>query len=933
MMTQLHKKGGGLAARLLAAFALCFGCTAVQAEAKPDSVAFWYADNPPLAELAQFDWAVVEPGHLSPGDVRRLDKLGGKPFAYLSIGEFAGDAKALANNGLSGATSTQRNNAWDSQVMDLAAPAWRNYLFKRAGELQAQGYAGLFLDTLDSFQLLPQGQREAQRQALASLLRELHKREPKLQLFFNRGFEVLSELNGVAAAVAVESIHAGWDAAAKRYRPVPQADRDWLEDQLAPLRAKGLPLVAIEYLPPEQRQQARELAKRLRGEGFIPFVTTPALDYLGVSSIEVQPRRIAVLLDLREGDKTALPGHTLLGGLLEYLGYRIDYFPANEPLPGYQLRGLYAGVVAWMESGPPTDRAVFDAWISKRLDEQVPVAFMAGLPTDNVALLRRLGLHRSEGNVEGNLSIVSSDDSLIGHFEAPLNIRGRDLPKIAVAPGGPVSGLRLRNDQGTFDPLVIGDWGGMVVNPYVVEVQGDARRWVIDPFAFLQKALKLPRQPSPDATTENGRRIATVHIDGDGFPSRAEIPGTPYSARVVLDDFIKTNPYLTSVSIVEGEISPRGIYPFLSSQLEPIAREIFADPKVEIATHTYSHPFFLQPEKAVKHDGFNPEYGLHLKLAGYDKLDFRREIFGSRDYINQHLTTPNKPVKMVFWPGDALPDADTLKLAYEAGLKNVNGGETRLTLAQPSLTNLSPLLRPTSGGLQVYAPIINENMYTNLWHGPYYGFKDVNDTFDLTDSPRRLRGLHLYYHFYSGTKVASIKVMHEIYAHMTREKPISLWMSDWLDRAYGLYETSLARTADGGWQMRGLDGLRTVRLDPAMGWPDLSRSRDVAGVRDLPQGRYVHLAGDQPLLVLRADRDPRPALEEANLPLLQWRYQDDRTVNFAFAGEFPLEFSVRAAGACRVEVKGQLFTAKPENDLWHFKLPMKRVSDAKLFCA
>ena len=52
-------------------------------------------------------------------------------------------------------------------------------------------------------------------------------------------------------------------------------------------------------------------------------------------------------------------------------------------------------------------------------------------------------------------------------------------------------------------------------------------RWIIDPFAFLQQALALPALPLPDTTTENGRRLMFIHIDGDGYPSRAELPGTP----------------------------------------------------------------------------------------------------------------------------------------------------------------------------------------------------------------------------------------------------------------------------------------------------------------------------------------------------------------------------------------------------------------------
>lgn len=238
------------------ALALCAG-TAAGAAGGPSSVAFWYAERPPLAELSQFDWVVLEAAHLKPADVGYLKEQGSTPFAYLSVGEFDGDAAAIADSGLARGKSAVRNQAWNSQVMDLAAPSWRAHLLKRAAELRKQGYAGLFLDTLDSFQLQAEERREGQRRALASFLAQLHRQEPGLKLFFNRGFEVLPELPGVASAVAVESIHAGWDAAAGQYREVPQDDRDWLKGHLDALRAQGMPIVAIDYLPPERRDEAR----------------------------------------------------------------------------------------------------------------------------------------------------------------------------------------------------------------------------------------------------------------------------------------------------------------------------------------------------------------------------------------------------------------------------------------------------------------------------------------------------------------------------------------------------------------------------------------------------------------------------------------------------------------------------------------------------
>ncbi|KAE8235228.1 hypothetical protein A4X13_0g9571, partial [Tilletia indica] len=161
--------GGMPRQRFLLAVAL-FASTAL---ARPSNVAFWYADEPPLPELSQFEWVVVEPGHVSPSDLAYLKAQGSTVFAYLSVGEYDGDLPAA---GLQDAASTIRNSAWNSQVMDLAAPAWRDYLLGRASALKAQGYDGVFLDTLDSFHLQPRESQEPQRLALKSLLQQMHRR-------------------------------------------------------------------------------------------------------------------------------------------------------------------------------------------------------------------------------------------------------------------------------------------------------------------------------------------------------------------------------------------------------------------------------------------------------------------------------------------------------------------------------------------------------------------------------------------------------------------------------------------------------------------------------------------------------------------------------------------------------------------------------------
>ncbi|MFS9669809.1 hypothetical protein, partial [Klebsiella pneumoniae] len=78
-----------------------------------------------------------------------------------------------------------------------------------------------------------------------------------------------------------------------------------------------------------------------------------------ISNVEIQPRRIALVFDPREGDLTRNAGHNLLGGLIEYLGYRVDYL-SSDALPDHRFSGLYAGIITWMGSGPPEDAPAFN---------------------------------------------------------------------------------------------------------------------------------------------------------------------------------------------------------------------------------------------------------------------------------------------------------------------------------------------------------------------------------------------------------------------------------------------------------------------------------------------------------------------------------------------------------------------------------------------
>src|SRR5690606_17748901 len=112
-------------------------------------------------------------------------------------------------------------------------------------------------------------------------------------------------------------------------------------------------------------------------------------------------------------------------------------------------------------------------------------------------------------------------------FEAQVTLRTRGLERVENAPSATKNLLRLKDDEnGVIDAVSLTEWGGFAFSPFILEVGEAGRtRWFVDPFAFLKASLRLPDMPIPDTTTDSGRRLLTAHIDGDGFPSRAEQRG------------------------------------------------------------------------------------------------------------------------------------------------------------------------------------------------------------------------------------------------------------------------------------------------------------------------------------------------------------------------------------------------------------------------
>ncbi len=252
-------------------------------------IAVFYGANPPWEELRAFDVVVVESLHVRNPKAHANGRT--QLFAYVSVGE--ADSNRAYRKDIPAAWKLGQNSGWGSVVLDQAQPEWPAFFVERVIKpLWDAGYRGFFLDTLDSYKIFAKTEADRAREeaGLVEVIRELKRRYPKARLIFNRGFEILPQVHQDVFAVAVESLFQGWDPSKKAYRPVPPADREWLLGQLNRVKQEyGLPVLSIDYVPPSKPDLARETAAKIRELGFIPWVSNPALNVLGVVGIEGAP--------------------------------------------------------------------------------------------------------------------------------------------------------------------------------------------------------------------------------------------------------------------------------------------------------------------------------------------------------------------------------------------------------------------------------------------------------------------------------------------------------------------------------------------------------------------------------------------------------------------------------------------------------------------
>ncbi len=919
--------------RVIAALALLLLWPAMQlSAASGNSVAFFYGANPPVNALSQFDRLILESENIKADELEQLKRNGAATFAYLSIGEVGSERDWYSS--LAPEATLGTNEVWNSKVMDLASPEWQRFVLRRVNRLVADGYDGLFLDTMDSYQLYAttEAERTKQEAGLTRLLARVKKQHPQIRLIANRGFEVIDKIATQLEAVAAESLYAGWNNGAQAYQPVAENDRSWLLAKLTNIKKQhGIDVIVIDYLPPARRSESRDVAARIAAKGFIPWVANPSLDYVGVSTLEVIPRDVLMVYDSSvSGDIESTEVHSLLAMPLEYMGFVPVYHDIKmEGLPTGILKGSHAGIVMWNRGH--IEMANYDAWLATQFKQQIPVAIFGSLGTNlTPEFAEAMGV--APVNHFDRFSLKPDDyTSMIGFEASPP----RRIDQIAMSLRSEsrlnTTHLSFKDKNGVaLDSVITGPWGGLALHPTIVELGVDpVRDWIIDPFAFLKKSLQLPDAPMPDITTENGHRLWFAHIDGDAMPSWAELPGRRLGSQVINDEILKPYDLPHTISIVEAEMNGMLAFADRRGLMEKTAREIFALDNVEIATHSYSHPFdWFEVSSEIPSGRYN------LPIPGY-RYSLEREIGGSAKYIDEVLAPPGKKTKVMLWTGKAIPPAEAFAIADKHGLVNMNGGNTVISKAMPTVALISANSRVTDGWLQVYAPIMNENVFTNEWTGPFDGFRRVIETLEMTDKPRRIKPANVYYHFYAGTKQASLRSLEEIYDWSVAQEIHPVFSSEYIDKVAWFRSAGVAKHLDGRWKISGLGSIRSLRILKQNAWPNLASSRALAGARRLHDGVYIHTNGASNFTFTTQSVKPKqPHLVASNAKIDQWHRNANGQIKFKLSGHAPVTFKLGGDQRyCDVRHGSKKINGQPDsNGDTQYVFTTKDTGDAVIDC-
>lgn len=637
---------------------------------------------------------------------------------------------------------------------------------------------------------------------------------------------------------------------------------------------------------------------------------------------QVLSRKVLAFYDPKEDKRLTFQKTHLRAEMpLNYLGLSVIHHNVRQPFPSHESMNDFVGILSWYSYSKvfpdPTD---YCRWLNREmsLGRKLVILGYPGFLDENPEkvpqvckeTLRLLGVEylgettdnpfflqvktQANKNFEFERKLALHEGLIFTHFK-PIS---ESVTKI-------LEMIRKDLPDSPSSLIFYSDHGGLAYYSFTSYWDQEIQtfHWRINPFYFFKHAFHVSHLPRLDTTTINGRRIFFTHIDGDGSFNISKIDRKSFSAQVIFDEILKGYPQLPhTVSLITGYFDQER---FNNTLIDALYKKIFSLMNVEPSVHGYAHPLIWAEKK------------LALKIPGYQYSDYQ-EIIGSVEKMNAKLQKVgvNKKVQLYQWTGDCVLSESQIALSEKIHMLNMNGGDSRFDRNYLSYGFLSPLSILKGSARQIYSAAPNENIYTDLWSGGFYGFRDVKSTFENTELPFRVKPINIYYHYYSAERNESLIVLKDLFDFVLGEEIFPIFASQYVRIVKDFFESEIIKTPS-GFKIKNSGSLRTVRFDEENRSPDIMRSSGIIGFKKFQNHLYVHLDESLEHQIVWSDQNQNQNyLVESNFELKNVEYGRD-SIRFQFRSWLKPEAIFRVNHAnheYEVKLLGESYSFKSDQE-------------------
>jgi polysaccharide biosynthesis protein PelA len=582
--------------------------------------------------------------------------------------------------------------------------------------------------------------------------------------------------------------------------------------------------------------------------------------------------------------------HELMEMVINHFGLKLVFHSSQKAPPKDPSK--YRALMFWPIENELHEAKVWMNYMIKSRDVGTRLLFLGDFPgqhdaksgnylPEHISFLKELGFIKERFLIKNpiNMEVQTYHPDLV-NFETNFEHRGNRFPVIySEKPEHEVSlQVSERSTRRKSDLIVTGPFGGVALREATFRQQRltGLKEWILNPFLFIQEALNLGDHPIPDISTVNGFRSIYCHIDGDGFEGICRFNPEKLVSEAIFDDVLIDFNFPHTFSLVHAWFDPNvnllemdtiedrvvsktskiKVTPTFQKRLSDAAKRIFSAPWVQFGLHGYGHPLYWE----------SGQLAIRVPQRAFSIED---EILTSQKLFTELI---GKPAEIFLWTGDCKPGSEVLALTNSANLLNINGGDSLFDQLYDSYSNVAPLYRQVGPHHQIYTSHTNENIYTNNWTGPFYGFRNVIESFTNTESPRRISPVNIYYHWFCGELKASLQALREVFEWADQQALTPIRTTDYAKSVEAFIRTRIEKS-DNGWNITKRKGLKTIRFKNTQKTPKVGKEFGVLGYKKERQKIYIHL-DDSDQSLIRWSQKPQPHLISANCIVNDWNLDE-----------------------------------------------------------